>query len=280
MQELRHTREAPGAEAPSIGAAACRAIWGLPAKGASGRPQCRAVKPCILLLEDDPAVADTVVFALAREGFEVKHELLLQEAEARARRAPPAAAVLDVGLPDGNGLDLCRRWRADADARLARLPVLMLTARGEEFDRVLGLEAGADDYLPKPFSPRELVARVRALLRRAAMPPAADIGTVPRGDGRFRVDEAGQRIHYHGSPLPLTRMEYGLLRQLLRGGARIQSRESLLAAVWGQDHDAADRTVDTHVKTLRAKLRQVRPGDDPIVTHRGLGYAIAPPVAG
>jgi len=279
MQEVRHACS-PGAMHPSFGRHARRAIWGMPARPRPRPPQCGPVKPCILLLEDDPAVADTVVFALVREGFDVLHELLLQEADLRARRAPPAAAVLDVGVPDGNGLDLCRRWRADADPRLARLPVLMLTARGEEFDRVLGLEAGADDYLPKPFSPRELVARVRALLRRAAMAPAAAASLSSRTDGRFQLDEAGQRIHYHGTPLPLTRMEYGLLRQLLQGGARIQSRESLLAAVWGQHSDAADRTVDTHVKTLRAKLRQVRPGADPIVTHRGLGYAIAPPAAG
>jgi two-component system, OmpR family, catabolic regulation response regulator CreB len=123
--------------------------------------------PRILLLEDDPAIAGTVVFAFEREGWQVEHQLLVDEAERSAQAAPPAVAVLDVGLPDGNGLALCRRWRGHADPRLATLPVLMLTARGEEFDRVLGLEAGADDYLAKPFSPRELVARVRALLRRA-----------------------------------------------------------------------------------------------------------------
>lgn len=224
------------------------------------------MKPRILLLEDDAAIAGTVAFALEREGFEVEHVMLLRDAEAVLRRQRPAAAVLDVALPDGNGLDLCRRWRHDADARMATLPVLMLTARGEEIDRVLGLEAGADDYLAKPFSPRELVARVRSLLRRAAMlqPPARV----------FELDDAGQRVRYHGTTLPLTRLEYGLLRELILARGRILSRETLLDRVWGQQAEPADRTVDTHVKTLRAKLREVRPGSDPIVTHRGLGYTL------
>jgi two-component system catabolic regulation response regulator CreB len=186
----------------------------------------------------------------------------------------PALAVLDVGVPDGNGLDLCRRWRHDADARLACLPILMLTARGEEIDRVLGLEAGADDYLGKPFSLRELVARVRAMLRRAAMPQALRAGP---DNGDFEFDEAGQRIHYAGAALPLTRLEYGLLRELLLARGRILSREMLLDRVWGSGAEAADRTVDTHIKTLRAKLRVVQAGRDPIVTHRGLGYTLLGP---
>ncbi len=225
------------------------------------------MKPRILLLEDDAAIAGTVAFALEREGFELEHVMLVRDAEAMLRRQRPAAAVLDVALPDGNGLDLCRRWRQDADARTATLPVLMLTARGEEIDRVLGLEAGADDYLAKPFSPRELVARVRSLLRRAAMPhPPAHV---------FELDDAGQRVRYHGITLPLTRLEYGLLRELILARGRILSRETLLYRVWGPQSDPADRTVDTHVKTLRAKLREVRAGIDPIVTHRGLGYTLA-----
>jgi two-component system catabolic regulation response regulator CreB len=225
------------------------------------------VKPRILLLEDDSAIAATVAFALEREGLVVERVMLVADAQAALQRERPAAAVLDVALPDGNGLDLCRRWRADADTRTATLPILLLTARGEEIDRVLGLEAGADDYLPKPFSPRELVARVRALLRRAAMPrPPASA---------FELDEAGQRIRYHGTVLALTRREYGLLRELCLARGRILSRETLFDRVWGGLAESADRTVDTHIKTLRAKLRDVRPGDDPIVTHRGLGYTLA-----
>ncbi len=225
------------------------------------------MKPRILLLEDDAAIAGTVAFALEREGFEVDSVTLVGQAEAALRRARPAAAILDVAVPDGNGLDLCRRWRADADTRVSTLPLLLLTARGEEIDRVLGLEAGADDYLPKPFSPRELVARVRALLRRAAMPrPSSAV---------FEIDEAGQRIHYHGVALALTRLEYRLLRELMAARGRILSREALLDRVWGAQAEAADRTVDTHVKTLRAKLREVRADTEAIVTHRGLGYTLA-----
>lgn len=219
----------------------------------------------ILLLEDDAAIAATIAYALAREGYGVTQVMLVREAEQRLATTPPALAILDVGLPDGSGLDLLRRLREDG----SRLPVLMLTARAEEFDRVLGLELGADDYLTKPFSPRELVARVRALLRRAAHVPAAS----PQA---FELDEAGQRIRYAGVWLALTRLEYGLLRALLHAPARIHSRDALLSAVWGHQAESVDRTVDTHVKTLRAKLRACTPGRDPIVTHRGMGYSITP----
>jgi two-component system catabolic regulation response regulator CreB len=225
--------------------------------------------PRILLLEDDPAIAGTVVFALQREGWAVDHVLLVGAARASAAAALPALAVLDVGLPDGSGLDLCRDWRRSGDEALRALPILMLTARAEELDRVVGLELGADDYLTKPFSPRELVARVRALLRRAALvPPPAPAA------GLFEVDAQGQRIRFAGQWLTLTRLEFGLLRALLRTPGRIRSREALLDEVWGSDGEATDRTVDTHVKTLRAKLRAIRPELEPIATHRGMGYSL------
>jgi two-component system catabolic regulation response regulator CreB len=231
----------------------------------------------ILLLEDDPAIAGTVAFALQREGFEVEHVLLIGAARASVARCLPSLAVIDLGLPDGSGLDLCREWRAAAAPGLRALPLLMLTARAEELDRIVGLELGADDYMTKPFSPRELVARVRALLRRAALAPeaAAEMPTL------FELDADGQRACYAGAWLALTRLELGLLRALLRAPGRIRSREALLAEVWGADAEATDRTVDTHVKTLRAKLRAVRPDLEPIATHRGMGYSIAsqPPAA-
>lgn len=226
----------------------------------------------VLLLEDDPAIADTVAFALKREAFEVHHVLLVREALAALRARPMAAAILDVGLPDGSGLDLLQTLRRDKS--LGHLPVLMLTARSEELDRVLGLELGADDFLGKPFSPRELVARVRALIRRASRPAAGTpLPTL------FELDAEGQRVRYAGRWLSLTRLEYGLLRVLVCAPGRIHSRDALLSAVWGPTTDANDRTVDTHVKTLRAKLRDVRPAADPIVTHRGLGYGLAEPGA-
>ena len=224
----------------------------------------------VLLLEDDPAIAATVAFALEREGFAVDHVLLVGAARAFVA-ALPALAILDVGLPDGSGLDLCREWRQSGNEALRALPILMLTARAEELDRVVGLELGADDYLTKPFSPRELVARVRALLRRAALaPPVAPSAA----NALFELDADGRRIRFAGQWLALTRLEFGLLRALLRAPGRIRSRESLLDEVWGADGDATDRTVDTHVKSLRAKLRAVRPELEPIATHRGMGYSL------
>jgi two-component system, OmpR family, catabolic regulation response regulator CreB len=224
----------------------------------------------LLLLEDDPAIARTVVYALERDGLQVTHSLLVHDARQQMASHRFDLLVLDVGLPDGSGLDLLRDVRNAAQT--STIPVLMLSAHGEEIDRVLGLELGADDYLTKPFSPRELAARVKALLRRAgnghAAAPAASAATL------FQDDEAGQRISLRGQALPLTRREYRLLSHLLRGAGRIHSRDALLAAAWGDDSESTDRTVDTHIKTLRAKLREVDPGREYISTHRGMGYCI------
>jgi two-component system, OmpR family, catabolic regulation response regulator CreB len=215
----------------------------------------------ILLLEDDHAIASTVVYALQREGMVVHHHLLLRDARAALQTQRFDAHILDVGLPDGNGLDLCRELRS-SEAAL----VLMLSARGEEMDRVLGLELGADDYVTKPFSPRELVARVKALLRRRAP-------VTPTSNSPFIHDEPGQRISLQGQLLDLTRREYGLLALLLQANGRILSREHLLDRVWGLESDSMDRTVDTHIKTLRAKLKAAD-AKDYIVTHRGMGYSL------
>ena len=231
----------------------------------------------LLLLEDDPAIARTVAYALERDGLTVTHSLLMHDARQQLQRTRFDLLVLDVGLPDGSGLDLLRDVRNTAPT--AALPVLMLSAHGEEIDRVLGLELGADDYLTKPFSPRELAARVKALLRRAghgngngnghqASAPAATAAAL------FHDDETGQRISLRGQALPLTRREYRLLSHLLRGAGRIHSRDALLAAAWGDDSESTDRTVDTHIKTLRAKLREVDPAREYISTHRGMGYCL------
>jgi two-component system, OmpR family, catabolic regulation response regulator CreB len=220
----------------------------------------------ILLVEDDPAIARSIIYTLERDGLSVTHSLLLGDARRQLALQLPDAVILDVGLPDGSGFDLCRELRAAGS-----LPVLMLSAQGEEIDRVLGLELGADDYVSKPFSPRELLARVRSLLRRARMPaPAA----APAGASPFVIDTAGQRANLHGLPLNLTRREFGLLAELLRHRERIRSRDELLTAVWGTDSDSTDRTVDTHIKTLRAKLQEAAPEHDYIVTHRGMGYSL------
>ena len=223
--------------------------------------------PRILLLEDDPAIARTVIYALERASLQVTHCLLVRDALRQISIGSYDVLVLDVGLPDGSGLDVCRQVRAQGAT-----PVLMLSAHGEEIDRVLGLELGADDYVTKPFSPRELVARVRGLLRRA-VPAAAPIAQV-MPSSLFTVDAAAQRASLRSQPLDLTRREFGLLAELLRRPGHIRSREALLNAVWGPDSDSTERTVDTHIKTLRAKLQQADPGREHITTHRGMGYAI------
>jgi two-component system catabolic regulation response regulator CreB len=229
--------------------------------------------PRILLVEDEIAIADAVLYALREEGFVAEHRLLGGEGLRLLRAAPPATGsdpaafdlvILDIGLPDMTGFDVCRELRTSSS-----VPVIFLTARSGELDKVLGLELGADDYVVKPFSPRELVARVRARLRRAA--PVATGWTQAGG---FAHDAAGQRIRYAGTDLELTRYEYRLLARLLARPGAILSRERLMREVWDDAPDTVDRTVDTHVKTLRAKLRAVRPGDDPIRTHRGLGYSL------
>lgn len=229
----------------------------------------------VLLLEDDPAIARTVVYALERAALKVTHSLLVRDALRQLDTTAYDLLLLDVGLPDGSGLDVCRAVRAHATR--SHLPIIMLSAQGEEIDRVLGLELGADDYVSKPFSPRELVARVRALLRRvngsAMAPTAAGAGSAMALD----LDTVAQRVRLRGQWLPLTRREFGLLAQLLRQPGRIYSREALLDAVWGADSDSTERTVDTHIKTLRAKLQHIAPEHDYIATHRGMGYALALP---
>src|SRR5690606_18951286 len=191
-----------------------------------------------------------------------------QEALRAAGEGVHDLAILDVGLPDIGGFALCRELRRDRD-----LPVIFLTARDAEADRVLGLELGADDYVVKPFSPRELVARVRALLRRvhaAAERPASPLSTT----GAFEHDAEGHRVRFHGHALDLTRYEYGLLAALLARPGAVLSRTQLMDRVWGDALESGDRTVDTHVKTLRAKLRALAPDEDPVRTHRGLGYSL------
>ena len=229
----------------------------------------------VLLLEDDPAIARTVVYALERAALKVTHSLLVRDALRQLDTTAYDLLLLDVGLPDGSGLDVCRAVRAHATR--SHLPIIMLSAQGEEIDRVLGLELGADDYVSKPFSPRELVARVRALLRRvngsAMAPTAASAGSAMEMD----LDTVAQRVRLRGQWLPLTRREFGLLAQLLRQPGRIYSREALLDAVWGADSDSTERTVGTHIKTLRAKLQHIAPAHDYIATHRGMGYALALP---
>jgi len=223
------------------------------------------VKPRILIVEDEPGIADTLTYELRTEGFEPRWCATGEAALAQADAA--ALVILDVGLPDLSGFELFKRLRA----RHESLPILFLTARADEIDRVVGLELGADDYVTKPFSPRELVARVRSILRRsaAAPTPAADAAAP------FRCDDGKRSIQYYGQTLDLSRYEYGLLKTLIARPGFVFTRERLLSLVWDDDTDSLDRTVDAHVKTLRAKLKAVAPSLEPIRTHRGVGYALA-----
>lgn len=222
--------------------------------------------PTILIAEDEPAIADAVLYALRSEGMQAEHHLLGREVVPRLRAGGVDLVVLDVGLPDVSGFDVCRELRGFSD-----VPVIFLTARNDEIDRVLGLELGADDYMAKPFSPRELVARVRARLRRShSGGDAKDLAT----QGDFAIDREGHRIRFRGQALELTRYEYALLAALLQRPGAILSRAQLMDRGWDSDADSADRTVDTHIKTLRIKLRAAGADPDPIRTHRGIGYAI------
>lgn len=222
--------------------------------------------PSILLVEDESAIADTVLYALRAEGHDVVHCATAGEALRRAGGEKFDLAILDVGLPDIGGFALCRELRARHD-----LPVIFLTAHGAEADRVLGFELGADDYIAKPFSPRELAARVRALLRRVSATKPTQ--TPPTA---FEHDPEGRRIRWQGQLLDLTRYEYGLLAALLARPGAVLSRAQLMDRVWGGAPDSSDRTIDTHVKTLRAKLHAIHADADPIRTHRGLGYSVEP----
>ncbi len=227
--------------------------------------------PHILLLEDEPAIADTLLYALRSEAFDVAHVRLAGDALAAFNARTPDLAILDVGVPDGNGFDVCRAIR-----KTSELPIVFLTARGEEIDRILGLELGADDYVTKPFSPREVCARVKAILRRtsnrdggAGAPPSG----VAEALGVLLLDEAAQRIRCGGEPLTLTRYEYLLLATLLKRPQRIFSRSDLMGLVWGDAPDTSERTVDAHIKLVRAKLRACGLGPELIQTHRNMGYS-------
>lgn len=222
------------------------------------------MNPAILLIEDDKPIAENVSLALARENMDCRHAVLAAEGLDLLRQGGFDLVILDVGLPDGNGFEVCRTLRTFSD-----IPVIFLTARSDEIDRVVGLEIGADDYVLKPFSPRELAARVKTVLRRgrprqqAAPPPLLE------------VDPERARIACRGRTLDLSRTEYLMLKTMAARPEKVFSRAELMDAA-GLAEASMERSVDTHIKGLRAKLAEAAPDADPIRTHRGLGYSLSP----
>ena len=217
----------------------------------------------ILIVEDEAAIADTIQYPLETEGYNTLWVSSGNEARKVLGDHAIDLIILDVGLPDISGFELLKLIRQDSE-----VPVIFLTARNDEIDRVVGLEIGADDYVTKPFSPRELVARVKAILKRTAG-PAENAGLTG-----FHLDESRACIQFRGQSLTLTRAEYGLLATLLKQPGRVFERSQLITQVWSSHHPSDERIIDTHIKEIRAKLRQIDTNSDPIKTHRGIGYSI------
>ncbi len=219
----------------------------------------------ILLVEDDKSIAENVILALERDGYACSHVQLGASCLSSLSSNDFDLVILDVGLPDMNGFEVCKAIRKSSN-----IPVIFLTARSDEIDRVVGLEIGADDYVLKPFSPRELVARVKTILRRSQLSPPPG-QSVPG----IHIDEDRACILCNGIVLDLTRAEYFMLRAMIRVPKKIFDREALMDAA-GLAEASLDRVIDTHIKSLRAKLVTAAPGVEIIHTHRGMGYSFVP----
>lgn len=224
----------------------------------------------VLLVEDEPAIADALVYALETDRFVVQHAFTGGDALKSFQQQAFDFVILDVGLPDMTGFDVCRKLR-----ETSQVPVLFLTARDGEIDRILGLEIGGDDYVTKPFSPREITARVRAILRRSGAMVENTASAAIKSSRPLQHDAIAMRIHCHGVCLGLTAHEYKLLLVLLENQGRVFTRDQLLEKAWYDPGAVTDRTVDAHIKTVRAKMRIAAPGsEDLIQTRRGLGYVL------
>jgi two-component system catabolic regulation response regulator CreB len=218
----------------------------------------------VLLVEDEISIADNVRMALQQEGFALTHAKTVTEARLQMSREHYSVIILDVGLPDQTGFEFCRELR-----RHDQTPILFLTARASETDKIVGFELGGDDYLTKPFSPRELTLRVRALGQRGR------IAVSQNRLGLFHVDHEKYRISFDGKLLELSRYEFKLLELFIRRPGVVFSRHQLMQSLWDDPDMSLERTVDAHIKSLRAKLKEVRPDLSPIQTHRGLGYSLS-----
>ena len=227
--------------------------------------------PHILIVEDESSIAETIIYALETEHFHTTHVTTGAEAIAKYDSHRVDLIVLDIGLPDTTGFEVCRQIRSNSTT-----PILFLTARDSEIDRVLGLEFGADDYVTKPFSPRELVARIKAILRRTSPPQGNQESNSP--NEVLSVDKTAMKITCFGNTLDLTAHEYKLLATFLSQPGRTFTREQLLEHAWEDPGSAMDRTVDAHIKSLRAKLNASSSHCTEVIqTRRGLGYCYQPP---
>jgi two-component system, OmpR family, response regulator RegX3 len=221
----------------------------------------------VLVVEDEPAIVEAVSYALELEGFQVMSARGGREGLETARRVNPAVVILDVMLPGMSGLDVCRQLRRESD-----VPIIMLTAKEGEADKVAGLELGADDYITKPFSMRELVARVRAQLRRASKSGALSGSNEVLRGGAVELDVDAHEVRVGGESIPVRPKEFDLLESLMRRRGRLATRETLINEVWGPDYFGATKTLDVHIKRLRQKLEVDPTQPTHIVTVRGLGY--------
>jgi two-component system alkaline phosphatase synthesis response regulator PhoP len=226
----------------------------------------KSVAPRILVVDDEQAVLDLLVYNLRKAHYDVLTATNGTQALQMARKANPDLILLDLMIPEVDGLDVCRELR-----HTSRVPIIMLTARGDEVDRVVGLELGADDYMCKPFSVRELMARIKAVLRRAKT-DNLETGTILTGAGGLRLDVECRQVTIQDIPFELTRLEFDLLHTLMLNANRVLTRERLLEQVWGYDFVGETRAVDSAIKRLRSRLRSIDPQADCIEAVRGLGY--------
>ena len=223
----------------------------------------------ILVVDDEPSVTDLIAYNLRKSLYDVRIAADGREALRLVREYSPDLILLDLMIPEVDGLDVCREIRRSSD-----VPVIMITARGEEVDRVLGLEIGADDYVTKPFSMRELLARIKAVLRRAQKGDSEDSSSLLHGPGSLLMDVERRTVAVNGTPIELTRLEFDLFHRLLINPGRVLTRERLLEQAWGYEYVGDTRAVDSAVKRLRAKLRAVSDEADCIESVRGLGYRV------
>jgi len=231
------------------------------------------MNPTILIIEDEGGIVDNIVYALKTEGFDSRWCSTGTEGLKAIREQAFQLVLLDVGLPDINGFELFKTIKKVRD-----IPVIFLTARSEEIDKVVGLEIGADDYVTKPFSPRELTARIKAVLRRAAKPSADTTENAILKETNekfpFRYDDKRNLVFYQGVQLQTSRYEFRILKILIDHPGWVYSREQLMEKAWDEPDMSELRTIDAHIKNLRHKLKTITPDCDPIITHRGSGYAL------